>query len=694
MGLSSREQRRQALHLILLFNLGVAQPLYWALSQYPELFAIHRNEWLDVLILTALFSFVFPGVLVLSVWLSSLYKESLGLALHRLWLAVLSGVFVLQVFKTLHGPRLPDPSLIVLAIGVGILMMLAYHFSRSIQTYLDSPFLLVAIIIIPLVFIFFSPVSNVLRPAKRLGNPVSIKSKTPVVFLLFDELPVTALMDKDRQIDPVRYPHWAALARQSYWFRNDTTVNWETSAAVPAILTGRYPDENAKMAPTLNSYPNNLFTLFKGSYDENVLEFLTRLCPWELTNAWRRHENLLERIQSLWPDVRDIWWAVLLPSDMTTLMFFDPDFDLINKNGLISDQFHMFKSYVDSIKPVTHPTLLFFHTSLPHYPFSFLPTGQQYDIVDGSFDIEGFKRTYVEFGSDTWAVTQAYQRKLLQIGMTDKLLGLFIDKLKATGLYDQSMIIVTADHGASFRPNDQFRQLTDTNYQDILPTPLLIKRPFQHHGIVSDRNVQSIDILPTIADVLGIRIPWQMDGHSMFDRSQPERRRKVFVDPSGKRRLIFPAQIISKYKTLDEMLSVFGSDTGFERLYRIGPNPELIGKSISSIGPIHFSEARLELESPRIYDDVNPETSVVPARIKGTIYFPRSEEPRTALAIAVNDVIQATTITRGGGETQDFTAMVPPFSYHTGNNIVTVYVVLKGSGKPSLRAIKSRLTPD
>lgn len=702
---SSRERLKQALHLIALFNLGVAEPLYSVLSKYAELFAFHHCTPLDVFVLTALFSLVFPGLLVLSASLAGMCKESLGQRIHHFWLAVLSGVFVLQIFKTFHEPPLPGPYLMALAMSAGILLMLAYHFFQPVRTY--SSYLSIAIIACPLVFLFFSPVSDVLWPAKTSAATVSIKSRTPVVFLLFDEMPVMALMDKNHQIDPVRYPHWAALARESTWFRNDTTVNWETIVSVPAILSGRYPEGTGRKLPILKDYPNNLFTLLKGSYDENVLEFVTRLCPEDITGGWQRNESGLRRFQGVLSDACIICLHVLLPPDMTSPLppVFHAGWDfakaapqhrnrnLPNEDEVLPDQLVRFQSYVDSINPVERPTLFFFHSKFPHHPFTFLPSGQQCEIINGSNDIEGYKIKNIEFGSDSWGVIQAHQREMLQIGLTDKLLGMFLDKLKTAGLYDKALIVVTTDHGASFRPNDQFRMLTDTNYQDILPTPLLIKRPFQHHGVVSDRNVESIDILPTIADVLGIRIPWDIDGRSVFDSSGPERDQKIFSDPTGNRRLVFPPKISAKYKTLDDMLAVFGSGTGFESLYRIGPYRELMGKSVKNYGPIHLSEAHLELESPWIYDDVNPEAAVVPVRIKGVINFPRDEKSQATLAIAINGMIQATTLTQeGGGTAQEFAAMVPPSSYHTGSNSVAIYAVSGSSRKPTLAVIESRRT--
>ena len=60
--------------------------------------------------------------------------------------------------------------------------------------------------------------------------------------VVFDEFPLTSLLDEHYQIDSVRYPHFAALAEQSTWFRNATTVSGDTVVAVPSLLTGQYPD--------------------------------------------------------------------------------------------------------------------------------------------------------------------------------------------------------------------------------------------------------------------------------------------------------------------------------------------------------------------------------------------------------------------------------------------------------------------
>src|SRR4030095_7048444 len=82
------------------------------------------------------------------------------------------------------------------------------------------------------------------------------------------------------------------------------------------------------------------------------------------------------------------------------------------------------------------------------------------------------------------------------------------------GLYDKALIIVTGDHGVSFRPGRPFKGVDRDNLAEIMAVPLFVKLPGQQDPVVSDRNVQSIDIVPTIADILKTTLPWQPEGRS------------------------------------------------------------------------------------------------------------------------------------------------------------------------------------
>ena len=90
------------------------------------------------------------------------------------------------------------------------------------------------------------------------------------------------------------------------------------------------------------------------------------------------------------------------------------------------------------------------------------------------------------------------------------------------GMYDKTLFVVTADHGMSFKPGEfGRRQATNGNVDQVLWVPLFIKAPGQDEGQVNERNWEHVDLVPTVADMLGIKVPWEMDG---FPRPGPRSR--------------------------------------------------------------------------------------------------------------------------------------------------------------------------
>lgn len=77
-----------------------------------------------------------------------------------------------------------------------------------------------------------------------------------------------------------------------------------------------------------------------------------------------------------------------------------------------------------------------------------------------------------------------------------------VDHLKKTGAYDNTIIIITSDHGKN----------RTTHYR----VPLMIRFPGDAHKGVIRNNVQRLDIAPTIMDFLGATTPEWMDGKSLL----------------------------------------------------------------------------------------------------------------------------------------------------------------------------------
>jgi arylsulfatase A-like enzyme len=109
------------------------------------------------------------------------------------------------------------------------------------------------------------------------------------------------------------------------------------------------------------------------------------------------------------------------------------------------------------------------------------------------------------------------------IAYMDAQVGTLLQRLKESGLYDDTMIIVTADHGEAFGNHHRVGH-ANSPYQDLLHVPLLIKFPSSSKKGTTDEPVSLIDVAPTVLDVLGIPVPASMQGRSLLSAAALEHR--------------------------------------------------------------------------------------------------------------------------------------------------------------------------
>ena len=686
-----------SLHLFILFNLAIAQPLFDVLVGSATFFVAERSQPLDIILLVLLLCILIPAFFWALEVVASLLSEKLQLGIHTLLVALLLATIALPVLK-----RVGDAPGVALGFGaglIGIAGVAAYLRFNPVRQLLT--FASIGVLVIPATFLLNSNISKIVFPdVKSKGPEVEITSTTPVVMVIFDELPLTSLMDENRQIDPARYPNFANLAGDAHWFRNATTVADTTMAAVPAILTGQFP--GAKRLPTSEDYPNNLFTLLGDSHEMRVFESGTSLCPTELCNITAPKSAMAERIVSLLVDVGVIYSHVVLPDEMTsTLPAIDQNWhnflDLRRKTGTQTDASEVggsikrgprqFASFVKSIERSSVPRLYFLHTLLPHQPWKYLPSGKTYESSAFDSRVFGFNlrdggQTWV---NDEWLVTQGLQRHLLQVGFADKLLGDLIARLKKIGLYESSLLIVTADHGISFGPGVARRRLGPENLQDVLPVPLLVKLPHQERGVVSDRIVQTVDIFPTIVDVLDVVLPWRFDGRSLFDTSILDPTELTVFDYKSRMSAVAPVSA-KMYETLDRNLAEFGSGESVDGLYRIGRYSRIIGRHPGEFSVEQASDVRIWLYGASLWQHVDPQSEFVPARIIGSVDPGADGEMDLHLAAVINGTIQGVTRTYFDGQHVLFSVIVPERSFRKGYNHVELFVVSGPTDRPRLRA--------
>ena len=454
-----------------------------------------------------------------------------------------------------------------------------------------------------------------------------------------------------------------------------------------AILTGTYPQSSR--LPTATDYPRNIFSLLGGTHQVVAHEPVTQLCPDQLCGKPR--EGLARRLNLLLSDLSIVYLHTILPHDMTFPL---PPVtqkwgDFASSERRKKSPSEQFMDFVSTIHSAEKPTLYFLHIVLPHSPYNYLPSGKRYATVAQNRIRQGDQGGRHD---DEWAVVQGYQGHLLQVGFADTLIGRLLARLKKVGLYDRSLIVVTADHGVSFRKGDSRRWVTKTNYQDILPVPLLVKAPSQRDARIDDRNVETVDILPLMADILDVRLPWPVDGDSPLDLSARERYQKLIIRAKGER-MPFVSSVVEsrKYLTLKRKLALFGSGNHPDGLFKIGPNSKLVGQTVKDLRIAKKGTVAINLDNPNRFLNVKPTSNFIPALVTGKLRLASDVDANLKLAIAINGTIQAMTRTYplpgvlpGKNKLACWSAVVDERSFHPGQNDVEVLILRSSSGKAIL----------
>jgi arylsulfatase A-like enzyme len=105
------------------------------------------------------------------------------------------------------------------------------------------------------------------------------------------------------------------------------------------------------------------------------------------------------------------------------------------------------------------------------------------------------------------------------LGVDQEIVWPIIDVLKKNKIYDNTMIIITGDHGEAFGEHHILGH-GKKYYDEVIHVPLIIKLPSSQTGRQIEDLVQSIDIMPTILDMLDIESPYYAQGKSLMPLMQ------------------------------------------------------------------------------------------------------------------------------------------------------------------------------
>ncbi|PCH62429.1 MAG: hypothetical protein COC19_02845 [SAR86 cluster bacterium] len=683
-GLSQPSQNRKTgnpkaiLHIFALCSFAVAQPLLDLIAKNAELLVARKIEGFDIAILILVLCIGIPAALSLLVIVAGKISAKLKRAVYLGVIAALSSLLALLFLKKAFITS--NFTVVVFAMVLGGIFCLAYIRTLMLRSFCD--FLGFAIPMVPMLFLFNASIYRItfipdisFVQATELASPVDSDSdiNTPVVMIVFDELPILSLLDEQADIDRVRYPNFGEFAATSHWFSNAETVSGQTSFAVPAMLSGTL---KPKALPIAADYPQNLFTLLAPTHELIVSEAVTSLCPTSLCSTGTV-VNASERLEGLFTDLAIIYLHLLTPSQyIHRLPAISQSWGNFTQQSIRDQQNHnnnvdlsgrksKFQEFLASIDDSVKPTLFYYHTLLPHVPWDYLPTGQSY--VSAHNFLPGLDMSQELWGDNPLLVNQAYQRHLLQVGYVDTLLGQLIDKLKSQEIFDKALIIIASDHGVNLWPGSKRRSiLTPEQGKDIRGITLLIKQPYQEQAYTHYEEVDSLSILPSILDIINISPVPQLQAESLFKTTVPIN--------------IAATKPFLNNKTLARKIALFSSGS-YDRLYNYTLSPELLDNSSSKFLITGSETLSFLFDQQAILNSVEVQSEFIPALLTGEVFGHSTSAPPIQLALFLNQKIVAITHTYNENGVLKFTALSAPSNFIDGQNTLEIFSIADISTK-------------
>jgi len=268
------------------------------------------------------------------------------------------------------------------------------------------------------------------------------------------------------------------------------------------------------------------------------------------------------------------------------------------------------------------PFLLYVDTFDPHEPWD--PPPHYVDLYDPGY--EGEEVIYPRYDTiDFLSEAELRHCRALyagEVSLVDTWVGYLLERLEALGLMDSTAVILTSDHGfylgehgyigkALIREGFQFLPL----YPEVAAVPLLVYVPGASHGQRLDALAQSVDLFPTILELLGVHVPGSARGHSLLPPIRGEgsipRELAIAAPPLSYRGLKVPHPT-SRASIIDgEWLLVYGSQADEQALAPEGLSTQAVDSLSRGMRALEPGPIRPELY--RLSDDSGCERNIIDA---------------------------------------------------------------------------------
>jgi arylsulfatase A-like enzyme len=289
-------------------------------------------------------------------------------------------------------------------------------------------------------------------------------------------------------------PNLDALAKEAFVFETPIATSAWTRSSIASMFTSQFPSGLGVIGRE-DHIPENVRTVFEEFQRHGVATFGVTTNgnagpSWGFGQGFDRFD---------YPDLMDAY-----PGDRATFPargVTETALDWLRGRG--SDA----------------PFLMFLHYSDPHAPYlphpgllADPPAGGRFD---GSFEqLRAMDRIARDGGLEEVDVARIRHLYAGEVKYCDLWIGKLIAGLKARGVWDDLMIVVTADHGEGLWDHG-FRAHGKDLYEEMIRVPLIIRYPGTPGGRVSP-PVSLIDLGPTMLAAAGLPIPAEYEGRDLW----------------------------------------------------------------------------------------------------------------------------------------------------------------------------------
>ncbi len=328
-------------------------------------------------------------------------------------------------------------------------------------------------------------------------------------------------------------PNLMKMASEGTIFENSFTCQPVCGPARACLQTGLYATQNKSYfnGIPLSDEIKPLAEYFNEAGYETAYVGKWHLASGRSKNGIYHHEKTAVP-ENLRGGYKDYWMA----SDVLEFtshgydgFVFDKDNNKVEFKGYRADCINDFAlDYLDK-KTSDKPFFMFISQLEPHHqndhhcyegPKETVEKFKDYPLPDDLTFLQGdYEKMYPDY--------------MAAINRLDENVGKLVKKLKEKGIYDNTVIIYTSDHGSHFKTrNAEYKR---SCHESSIHTPLIITGGAFKNGGAEDRLVSLIDLPPTLLDIAGIEIPKSYIGKSLKKQIESEDKKErdcVFIQIS------------------------------------------------------------------------------------------------------------------------------------------------------------------